>query len=600
MKRSILITLLFTIQVLLFCQYLPDRDINPEIYSIQKQSFIYDTQIHYSDPLIYYEADMLNLDQNNKWMYVGMYQRWLWAGTTCYLIVNDVDKEMLILDGYASKQTLGADQTYSYSEDKFNNLLKFANVVRGFSDLGYELTGILCAHGHGDHTGDLGMLLALLKAEKGRLIVFPYGVYSGNENSLLGESGNENGQAGNIKKYWSVHVTTITMPPTPVQIYPPTYYNLMVSLRYYDTVQKKGLGGGVLYNSGLTTLYPNTGQYGGIGERLVGYVTLSEVIGYCSKEGLTTYRNLNTGKVRFSDNFAIVGPMDTTTGFGDDEPYTNDVYKAKRYFTHYIKFKKPNSNDYYPIQSFWSNSKTDGFPPLMSNDADLFYNNGTFGTNDDIKVNFPDLDTSEAGFRLGHFCLQPYVWDHSDTANMHTAAWKIWHSEAKDARTAFITTSAASYPLYGHGYWSGNKVYTDVLFLAYPSTVAIEPGPTIDDFRDFIQFNDRSEENIYIYQTHHDDNKKHEYERDIDKYTYSLLTGLPDNTSISFTTSSDGSGYHYYARTDSNTNRPVVFGRWLLKLGQPAMDGGESYYTVKSPGMKLDGVLSIIQNLLLD
>lgn len=114
--------------------------------------------------------------KDNKWFYAGKYQRWLWAGTATWIIVNDFDKEILVLDGYGSKGTGGfLDNNYDTSYH-LSRLTRFANVIRGFCDLGYKLVGIIVSHNHLDHTIDIGTLHDLLDAPPGFYITDKGGI----------------------------------------------------------------------------------------------------------------------------------------------------------------------------------------------------------------------------------------------------------------------------------------------------------------------------------------------------------------------------------------------------------------------------------------
>jgi hypothetical protein len=113
--------------------------------------------------------------KDNKWFYAGKYQRWTWAGTSTWLVVNDIDKEILILDGYASKATGGIDEDYS-RDYHLSRLTRFANVIRGFLSKRYKIVGIMVSHNHLDHTFDIKALDMLLNANKGYVLTYDRGI----------------------------------------------------------------------------------------------------------------------------------------------------------------------------------------------------------------------------------------------------------------------------------------------------------------------------------------------------------------------------------------------------------------------------------------
>jgi hypothetical protein len=98
----------------------------------------------------------------------GLYQRWMWCGTSCWLLINDADKEIVIFDGYVSKDTIGnpLDDPSPHSVEGLNRIQQLANFLRalGTGPAGYRIKGLIVMHNHGDHTIDVEPLLQALAA----------------------------------------------------------------------------------------------------------------------------------------------------------------------------------------------------------------------------------------------------------------------------------------------------------------------------------------------------------------------------------------------------------------------------------------------------
>ncbi len=94
------------------------------------------------------------------------YMQIMWGGTTCYLVINPIDKEMILIDPYVSKMTMGSkDGDYYVLHHGLNRIVRLANKIRELGDEGYKLMGILVSHMHGDHVIDLGALHQALTQE---------------------------------------------------------------------------------------------------------------------------------------------------------------------------------------------------------------------------------------------------------------------------------------------------------------------------------------------------------------------------------------------------------------------------------------------------
>lgn len=111
----------------------------------------------------FHSNDFLNPD---TWFAPDKYLRWYWCGCTCYVVLNVIDKEMLLIDAYVSKATLGDNKNYRSLKGERKRIVKWLNVIRHFVARGYTIRGILSSHEHGDHIGDLPYLLGGIKSEK--------------------------------------------------------------------------------------------------------------------------------------------------------------------------------------------------------------------------------------------------------------------------------------------------------------------------------------------------------------------------------------------------------------------------------------------------
>ncbi len=113
------------------------------------------------DDHVHNEGEIIDYMRN------GLYQRWIWCGTACWLVINDVDKEMVVFDGYVSKKTAGSDDgdngPHHFEGYELDRVQGFANFLRYLGGLGYRLKGILVFHFHGDHTVDAPILLRALQ-----------------------------------------------------------------------------------------------------------------------------------------------------------------------------------------------------------------------------------------------------------------------------------------------------------------------------------------------------------------------------------------------------------------------------------------------------
>lgn len=89
--------------------------------------------------------------------------RWLWGGCTSFLVINDQTKDLLLIDAYVDKSTLGNNHFYPVGLLGRKRVARYVNQIRGLVAQGYTISGILMTHGHGDHAGDLRYILSGIK-----------------------------------------------------------------------------------------------------------------------------------------------------------------------------------------------------------------------------------------------------------------------------------------------------------------------------------------------------------------------------------------------------------------------------------------------------
>jgi hypothetical protein len=110
--------------------------------------------------------DIYNTD---TWFKADQYQNWYWAGCASWLLVDDVDKTVLLFDAYVSKATAGGDLFGSYTSfaaddvEARKRVARYVNLLRWLVLRGYSISGILTSHEHADHVGDLKYILQGLR-----------------------------------------------------------------------------------------------------------------------------------------------------------------------------------------------------------------------------------------------------------------------------------------------------------------------------------------------------------------------------------------------------------------------------------------------------
>ena len=106
-----------------------------------------------------------DFDDTDTWFRADPYLRWYWCGTTCYVVANIEERELLIIDAYVSKATIGGNRDFGSAKPARRRILRWLNLLRGFIADGFKVVGILTSHDHGDHIGDLPYLLGGLRAK---------------------------------------------------------------------------------------------------------------------------------------------------------------------------------------------------------------------------------------------------------------------------------------------------------------------------------------------------------------------------------------------------------------------------------------------------
>jgi hypothetical protein len=99
--------------------------------------------------------------------------RWYWGGCTTFLGVleDGATKELLLLDGYVSKDASGLVD-FTVSTAGIARVVRYADFIKGFLDQGFKIRGLVTTHSHADHVGDIPLLLYYLK-QSARFEAFP-------------------------------------------------------------------------------------------------------------------------------------------------------------------------------------------------------------------------------------------------------------------------------------------------------------------------------------------------------------------------------------------------------------------------------------------
>lgn len=117
-------------------------------------------------------VDRFNSQRSNGTLADGFkadsHVRWLWGGCTTFLVINDKTKDILLIDAYVDKSTLGNKHYYPVGLLGRERVVRYVNQIRGLVADDYKISGVLMTHGHGDHAGDLPYILSGLKLPSNR------------------------------------------------------------------------------------------------------------------------------------------------------------------------------------------------------------------------------------------------------------------------------------------------------------------------------------------------------------------------------------------------------------------------------------------------
>lgn len=284
----------------------------------------------------------------------GYFQRWIWCGTTCWIVVNDADREVMLFDGYVSKYTLGnsldgdsysdlgsngelnaVGLDHSYQLDRIVSLANFLRYLcdpEEWNGHPYTFIGILALHEHGDHTGDLQhLLLALELAKKDHL-------------------------------NYTKHI-------------------------------------------GVDSLCPDTNGGNGSG--------IDSICDSMQSEFEARFEPIDTSRIPIVSHYAT----------------TRDFHRSKN--TQY-----PN-----PFSHYFIPAHEDG------TECDQHLHGGHFTARANLykRRSGKRLDcnacSQDGSFKLGHFEIQPYVWDHLSIVGYNgyrTLAYRVWHADAPESRVTFL------------------------------------------------------------------------------------------------------------------------------------------------------------------
>ncbi|BBM84530.1 hypothetical protein [Candidatus Uabimicrobium amorphum] len=102
------------------------------------------------------------------WFKAGPYQYWYWGGCSTWVMVNPIDKQIFLFDGYVSKATIGRTRNFDYTKVQRKRVVRLVNVLRHFIRRGFKLECILTSHKYGNHLGDIPYILGGIKATADR------------------------------------------------------------------------------------------------------------------------------------------------------------------------------------------------------------------------------------------------------------------------------------------------------------------------------------------------------------------------------------------------------------------------------------------------
>lgn len=91
------------------------------------------------------------INKEHNFVYNGKYQKIAWLGVAGQIIINEKDKEILLVDPWTSYQKFAP-----FNEGRLEQFCKW---LKSRVDKKYKLLGILISHEHSDHINDIGTIL---------------------------------------------------------------------------------------------------------------------------------------------------------------------------------------------------------------------------------------------------------------------------------------------------------------------------------------------------------------------------------------------------------------------------------------------------------
>jgi len=86
-------------------------------------------------------------------VYNGKYQKIIWLGVAGVIIINEPDKEILLIDPWISY--IRADKNKTKTDNRKQRRTDFCKWLANSTNSGYKLAGILLSHEHFDHIDDI-------------------------------------------------------------------------------------------------------------------------------------------------------------------------------------------------------------------------------------------------------------------------------------------------------------------------------------------------------------------------------------------------------------------------------------------------------------
>lgn len=344
----------------------------------------------------------------------GHFQRWVWCGTTCWVVINDADREYLVFDGYASKADFGADKpwnlggtqdVFDYERDGYGGnergstqlarIIRLANFLRWLSDPDeqasahdgttsgepYKFLGILTLHDHTDHAGDLRYLKTALELDKNERLH-----YTTRGTDFKNDCPEHNGGNGG----W------------------PGLFNF--DDRYCDAM-----------HSVIRTKFDP--------------IDMEEVpvIAHWTYAGINSYNYLKGTKHAINPYTHVLVPRHNDTEKTECRPEPEPIFQI--------------GSSFMTMANAYLSSRATLHPKAPQGSWVDLYGDA---------IECPGCPP-KANFQLGNFAIQAFVWDHNTTPYppmaimWRTMSYRIRHAHAPNARMAFITGSGGQSSLEGPG-----------------------------------------------------------------------------------------------------------------------------------------------------